>query len=370
MCVTPATGHPCPRRRDLGTARRREGKTRVGVGTSRVGIRGSHEDVAVTTRQLLGVWLVGVVAATSGVGVRTVAPLSDTAATLLGLLCTLGLATVGNHVVGTLFPSPFSFTEDRTPRLLWALGVAAAGTAGWTFAAALDRVARLGLGEHVALWLPLNGVPFVLAAGTLLRIWHVAAVALSITLSLALTGVRTAQVQVLEDEATARLAASGTDRSLVLTVEVPGYRRVSTSGDESSFTQYFAPPATPLSGAEALAEIQVRTAPLAPTGSDTGQETGCCAADGSPEHTSCTVEEDDGLWYRRTDDRHEYLARRDGVEVRVSGGTAVDRRLLRTVARSARPATTEELLELLPPVPHRRAPWESDVLRALLHLPG
>ncbi|MET7425511.1 hypothetical protein [Dactylosporangium sp. NPDC005555] len=66
----------------------------------------------------------------------------------------------------------------------------------------------------------------------------------------------------------------------------------------------------------------------------------------------CTTEPD-GLVYRRTDGRHGYVVRHGRVNISVMGGLAVDRTLLRRAALDARPATDEEILGSMPPVPEQ-----------------
>jgi hypothetical protein len=76
-----------------------------------------------------------------------------------------------------------------------------------------------------------------------------------------------------------------------------------------------------------------------------------------PEAATCVamypdcVEERPGLYYHRLVDTQVYFARHGSLEVRVIGGLGVDRNLLRDAALSARPATDEELMTMLPPAP-------------------
>ncbi len=62
------------------------------------------------------------------------------------------------------------------------------------------------------------------------------------------------------------------------------------------------------------------------------------------------VDERPGLYYRRLADKHLYLARHGSMEVRVMGGLGVGRDVLRDAAVSARHATDDELMTILPPV--------------------
>lgn len=57
------------------------------------------------------------------------------------------------------------------------------------------------------------------------------------------------------------------------------------------------------------------------------------------------------LRYERFTNEHRYVRLVNGVELSVKGGMAVSRDVLRTAALDARPATDDELLEVLPPVP-------------------
>ncbi|MDQ3787040.1 MAG: hypothetical protein M3422_07335 [Actinomycetota bacterium] len=86
----------------------------------------------------------------------------------------------------------------------------------------------------------------------------------------------------------------------------------------------------------------------------TGSEAGDCAAfrnSTTPSPYLECVDERPGLYYRRLDDKHLYLARHGSMEVRVMGGLGVDRNVLRDAAVSARPATDDELMTILPPAP-------------------
>ncbi|MBT0769040.1 hypothetical protein KIH74_08885 [Kineosporia sp. J2-2] len=72
-------------------------------------------------------------------------------------------------------------------------------------------------------------------------------------------------------------------------------------------------------------------------------------AEGVGVTVECT-RDDDG-WRRVADDREEYALVRDGLLVRVSGiGAVAGSGLIRQAALDARPATEEELDDLLPPL--------------------
>ncbi|NYH40383.1 hypothetical protein HNR22_000110 [Micromonospora jinlongensis] len=67
---------------------------------------------------------------------------------------------------------------------------------------------------------------------------------------------------------------------------------------------------------------------------------------------TCTSEAA-GLTYVRREDSHAYVLRRGDVNVEVAGGVSVSRSLLREAALAARPASEDELLRALPPLPDR-----------------
>jgi hypothetical protein len=77
------------------------------------------------------------------------------------------------------------------------------------------------------------------------------------------------------------------------------------------------------------------------------------------------VDEHPGLHYRRLADTHLYLAQHGSMEVSVIGGLGVDRNLLREAAVSARPATDEEVMTLLPPAPPPAARTFMDRLKVI-----
>ncbi|TDP94990.1 hypothetical protein EV186_105222 [Labedaea rhizosphaerae] len=88
-----------------------------------------------------------------------------------------------------------------------------------------------------------------------------------------------------------------------------------------------------------------------PAGDDCARATG----DTDLRDAPCTVERP-GLAYVAGQDWHEYYYRRGPVLVRVLGTRAVDRGILRAATLSARPATDDELLTMLPPEPrHHRS---------------
>jgi hypothetical protein len=57
------------------------------------------------------------------------------------------------------------------------------------------------------------------------------------------------------------------------------------------------------------------------------------------------------LRYERYESEHGYVRIVDGLAVRVQGGMAVGKDVLRTAALAARPATDDDLRLMLPPPP-------------------
>ncbi|HWO59869.1 MAG TPA: hypothetical protein VNO31_07540 [Umezawaea sp.] len=128
------------------------------------------------------------------------------------------------------------------------------------------------------------------------------------------------------------LTARATGPSGFFTATVPGYTATSTSLEETVFTP---DDRTLLPGAR---HVRVETRPAA-----IGGECLYGALD-------CQVESP-VLRYERYGDDHGYVRTVDGLEVRVQGGLAVGKDVLRTAALAARRATDDDLLLILPPPP-------------------
>ncbi len=158
------------------------------------------------------------------------------------------------------------------------------------------------------------------------------------TLLLRIVGSIAVERDVLRD---AVLTARPTANPGVHTTDIDGYEVVVQS--EQHGTLFEPEDKTQLPSAK---RVEVHASP--------GSEAGDCAAfrnSTTPSPYLECVDERPGLYYRRLDDKHLYLARHGSVEVRVMGGLGVDRDVLRDAAVSARPATDDELMTILPPAP-------------------
>jgi hypothetical protein len=143
------------------------------------------------------------------------------------------------------------------------------------------------------------------------------------------------------------LAARATEPAGSFTTTVPGYTATSTSPDGTSFTP---DDRALLPGAR---NISV----------DTHVSTGGECAYGA---AACEVESR-SLRYERYDDNQGYVRLVGDREVRVQGGMAVTRDVLRTAALTAHPATDDDLRLLLPPSPSTP---DRSVLGAVRRLAG
>lgn len=91
----------------------------------------------------------------------------------LGLLALFGLLLAGLVVTAWRTAAASWLTDGPRGKLLWALVVAAAGFAGWGFAATVTFVAEFSHGTQIALAYLAGGLPFVLVAAMLQRPWRV-----------------------------------------------------------------------------------------------------------------------------------------------------------------------------------------------------
>jgi hypothetical protein len=118
----------------------------------------------------------------------------------------------------------------------------------------------------------------------------------------------------------------------VATAVVPGYSAGSTSPQGTNFTP---DDRSLLPGARYISVIP---------------RPGASFSECTPTVLVCEVESPT-LRYERFADEQVYLVIGGGREFEVRGGAAVDRTVLRTAALTARPATDEEVLAMLPPPP-------------------
>lgn len=137
------------------------------------------------------------------------------------------------------------------------------------------------------------------------------------------------------------LRASPTADPTVYTTDIAGYESVlpaTASGMQFGFAD----------------RTQTPDAMNVEVSASSGQAAGECEAFAKSDTQSPFLEcvtESPTLHYERLADKHVYFAQHGSVEVRVLGGLGVDRNVLRDAAVSARPATDEELMSMLPPAP-------------------
>ncbi|MFI7704069.1 hypothetical protein [Nonomuraea sp. NPDC049480] len=174
--------------------------------------------------QLGAVWAVGAIAlplvwrflpvAALGGGERGIALVA-----LLGALLVLAYLIV----VITVTRRVSALGATVIGRVLWALLVLGPGTAGWALGWAATDVAGLGVSRSGLLTPLLGGIPFILAAGMLLRGRRLSLTALGLSVVLIGAGVVVLR-QESPDEFEARLAAADVRRETTYVVAIPGYR--------------------------------------------------------------------------------------------------------------------------------------------------
>lgn len=223
-------------------------------------------------------------------------------------------------------------------RVLWALFVLGWGSAGWALGWATTDVAGLGISHNPQLTFVLGGVPFVLAAGLLLRGWQFGTAALG--LSVLLIG---ASVVVLRhespDELDARLAANSVYRQTAYAVAIPGYLPTDQpnygNGRGGGSFHPTNPDAVP---PDRYITITAHDRVI-PGAQMCGQPT---ADDSHLTWGTCTVEPN-GLVYRHNEIEHGYQVPVDHLYVTVVATPAVDHDMVRAAALSLHQATVDEL---------------------------
>ncbi|MEU8317202.1 hypothetical protein AB0C33_02435 [Nonomuraea sp. NPDC048881] len=248
-------------------------------------------------------------------------------AALLGYLVIVIRATRGVSVLGA----------TRGGRLLWALLVLGLGTAGWALGWVVTDVAGLGVSRDLLLTAVLGGVPYALVAGTLLRGWRHKGVALGLSVALLGAGVAVLR-QEPPDDLEARLAAGDLHRETAYVVAVPGYRPDGRDYGGGLGGSGFTPADPAAIPPDRFVRI-VAYDRLLPGAAVCGQPT---AQDADLPTGSCTAEPG-GLVHRQGPVEHGYQVRVGRRYVTVVGSTAVPRDLLRSAARSLRPATARDL---------------------------
>ncbi|MFI6918752.1 hypothetical protein ACIBIZ_02270 [Nonomuraea spiralis] len=225
----------------------------------------------------------------------------------------------------------------RGGRLSWALLVLVVGTAGWALGWAATDVADLGVSRDTLLTFLLGGIPYALVAGLLVRGWRYRTVALGLTVALLAAGVAVLR-QEAPDDLEARLRASSIHKETAYVVSVPGYRPDDNDYGGGLGGSGFSP-ANPAS-VPPDRYVTITAYDRLMTGeARCGQPT---AQDAHLPTESCTAESG-GLVYRQGPVEHGYQVKVGRRHVAVIGSTAVGHDLLRSAARSLRPATTREL---------------------------
>ncbi|MEU5865066.1 hypothetical protein ABZ815_28120 [Nonomuraea sp. NPDC047529] len=248
-------------------------------------------------------------------------------AAILGYLVFVIKATRDVSVLGTTLGG----------RLLWALLVLGLGTAGWLLGWRVTDIAGLGVSRDALLTFLLGGVPHALVAGVFVRGWRYRAVALGLILALLAAGVAVLR-QDPPDDLETRLSAGNLSRKTAYVVAIPGYRPDGNGyGDGLGASGFM--PADPAS-VPPDRHITIAAYDRLMVGEDRcGQPT---ALDAHLPVESCTAEPG-GLVYRQGPVEHGYQVRVGRRYVAVVGSAAVDHALLRSAARTLRPATAREL---------------------------
>ncbi|MER6171911.1 hypothetical protein [Streptosporangium sp. NPDC001681] len=223
-------------------------------------------------------------------------------------------------------------------RVLWALLVLGAGTAGWALGWAATDVAGPGVSRSGLLSSLLGGIPFVLAAGMLLRGWRLSLTALGLSVVLIGAGVVVLR-QESPEEFEARLAAAGVRRETTYVVAIPGYRSNGGRdyghglGDAGFLPEN--PDAIPPDRHITIIAYDRLMVGEKMCGQPTAQ-------DSRLTWGSCTVESG-GLVYRHNEIEHGYQVPVGRRHVTVVGTPSVDHDLLRAAALSLHLATAREL---------------------------
>jgi hypothetical protein len=300
---------------------------------------------ATAVGQLVAVVLLATTLLTVASGALVAVALSGHGEAVLLVLPVLAVLLL--RVIAGATPAAMPLGRTGGGRWLWALLVAVGGTVvlatGWSV---LDHVTHPG-----GALLALAGVPYALVAGLLLSGRRPRVTAAAILVALAVAG-SVALRNTGPDEVELRLTAAGIDRTALRVVEVPGYRPAGDAYGKRLGSRAFVPVDLSTIPPYRYADVAVLSRPPC--------QDVATGPSGRLDYTSCTAEAD-GLFYRQGSGIHGFEVRRGALTVVVSGPLEVDREVLRTGARTARPTTAADRAAL-----HR--PDEKDLWTA--DLPG
>lgn len=227
--------------------------------------------------------------------------------------------------IASFAPEASALTRTAGGRVAWALIVFVLGALAWVFAFNVFADGEPDLGSNAMMSLPLSGVPFVLAAGLLLRRWYVKLGALALVVA-SFFGMLAVLASSGPSETDVRLAASHKDRDAFYVTEIPGFHH------DRQLDWWLL-----LSDNPPSASVYVLT---------TSVDLRCASTEA--EIVECVDERPD-LRYERTTEDHAYYVQRGTARIKVRGTLGVSRDVLRTAALAVRPATDNEITSMLPP---------------------
>ncbi|RJQ79055.1 hypothetical protein D5S17_11640 [Pseudonocardiaceae bacterium YIM PH 21723] len=251
-------------------------------------------------------------------------PLIVPVGALLLVVLLYGLATLTHEA------SVLTWTPVR--RVLWAVLTVALGIGlALVILEGTREAERISASVHQRSESPLGltaiVVPFVLAAGLLLRSWYLRLmfVAAGVVLPLVLW------IAILPDPRAAevRLAHAKLDRSTLFSLDLPGYAAYPDQ-------PFGAPRVHPESSTDPARDIAVtlESGAICPT----------------PAWVVCEPEGHTLTYRRMSNGESEYMAvRGERVRVKVHGGAAVDRETLRAAIQGIRQVSDEQVRKALPP---------------------
>jgi hypothetical protein len=228
--------------------------------------------------------------------------------------------------IASFAPEASTLTGTTGGRVAWALVVFVLGALAWVFAFNVFAEGEPDLRRNTMMNLPLSGVPFVLAAGLLLRRWYVKLGALALVVA-SFLGMLAVLAGSGPSDTDVRLAAVHKDRGMFFVTEIPGFHH------DRQLDWWML-----LSDNPPSASVYVLTT--------TDTSVRCVSTEA--EIVECTDERPD-LRYERTTQDHAYYVQRGSARIKVRGTLGVDRDALRNAALTVRPATDAEITSMLPP---------------------
>lgn len=276
--------------------------------------------------QIGGVWLVAL-AGFAGTGWLTLLGFYLKSPGLVGVSLVAPLLMF--FVIATLTRTAGLLTARWLPRLGWAVLVTLLGTLGGIFyLAVLEASEPVGPGKVLAF--VGIGLPFALVTAMLVRHWVVRLTALAVTVGAAALGIWL-PTTLPPDDAASRIAHAKLPGDVLLLATPPDYGFPTLTRDDDQAILEYRPEdgRTPLSY---LAKLITR-----PVSKDQPGD----------------VREGD-LVYRTWAGDHLYVRREPGYEVVALMSEHAPKEALRAFLASARPATDDEVVRLLPMAPDRR----------------